>query len=109
LTNFDTKYFKNENICTSQEKHKKDERLECQHCGHVYLRKDNLDAHVRTAHPDATGSDVALAPTCQLCSKTFSSPPNLNDHMRICHGILPWNVLPLTKDGQVPILPKVTS
>ena len=24
----------------------------------------------------------------------------MTDHLRICHGILPWNVLPMAKNGQ---------
>ena len=84
-----------------QEKHKKDSRLKCQHCGHHYLRKDNLDAHIRSAHVAQTGSDVTTnhVAKCQLCDKTYGNENNLSDHMRTCHGILPWNVLP-KKNGE---------
>ncbi len=86
-------------IFHKQEKHKKDSRLTCKHCGHHYLRKDNLEAHVRSAHPADTsseaGSDVIK---CQLCGKTYGTRSNLTDHMRICHGILPWNNVP--KNGE---------
>ena len=83
-----------------QEKHKKDSRLKCKHCGHHYLRKDNLDAHIRSAHVAQTGSDVIThVAKCQLCDKTYGNENNLSDHMRTCHGILPWNVLP-KKNGE---------
>ena len=30
--------------------HIQDDRLCCQICGHVYLRKDNLDEHIKNVH-----------------------------------------------------------
>ena len=68
------------------EQHERDPRLECKICGHFYLRKDNLESHIKNVH-----ADKAENHPCKLCSKSYSCADKLSEHLRTSHGILPWN------------------
>ncbi len=70
------------------EQHERDPRLCCDYCGAFYLRRDNLEEHVRTAH-----EDDSLRLSCKVCKATAGNALALEDHMRSHHGVLPWNKL----------------
>ncbi len=79
------------------ERHTKDPRLRCQHCGQFFMRRDNLREHAETCRKKfgggggATG-DGASPFKCATCGdRSFKSKDSLDRHLRSSHGVLPWN------------------
>jgi hypothetical protein len=68
------------------EQHDRDSRLRCDYCGNYFLRKDNLEEHIKSAH-----EDESARLTCKVCQVSTGNEKALDEHMKSHHGVLPWN------------------
>ena len=61
--------------------------FECNQCGDLFTRKDNLNAHIKRKHVDSTCERFS----CDHCEKTYSKMQDLNVHIRNSHAVFPLN------------------
>lgn len=61
-----------------------DAKLTCTECDRVFLCKNSLRLHTRSAHTQASQR------TCEVCHKVFATKQVLKDHRRIHEGTKPF-------------------